>query len=474
MSIIISWLAKMHDMKEERANVEGPNYNLHKLFYDKDNHSKHILLYSNANDAASVNEFAKAINNDFPDHILESVYLKIEDVIDVREIQQKVIPFILQFKHKEIELFISPGTPAMQVSWYLIHLSRIVNTALYQARPAKYTKSGITEFFEVIIDKSDLPLNINQKQILSDRPIEEKYPIHYKSIANVFEKAKMIAETDSVTTLIRGESGTGKDYLAEYIHNNSRRTSKPFLRINCSSFRDELLESRLFGYKKGSFTGAMNDTIGLFETANGGTIFLDEIGDISSYMQQSLLRVLQEKEILPIGSTESKVIDVRIISATNKNLEEMCKSGLFRWDLYYRLSVVELELPSLKSRGTNEIKDLINYFLEEKAIAFDKPKLRISKEALNDLINYSFPGNIRELENLVEGFYVFVKGTITKEDIPLKVKVPTITGNSLLLKDIEKKHIEYVLQKTNNNFTQASKILGIALNTLKNKLRNFK
>lgn len=471
MNIIISWLAKMHDMKEGRANLEGPNYNLHKLFYNVSGHSKHILLYSNVEDTVFVKEFAESVKNDFRDHIIEFVHLKIEDVIDVREIQQKVIPFILKYKAENIELFISPGTPAMQVAWYLIHLSGVANTTLYQARPAKYTKSGITEFFEVTIDKSDLPLNINQKQILSEKPAEEKYPIHYKSIADVFKKAKMIAETDNVTTLIRGESGTGKDYLAEYIHNNSRRAEKPFLRINCSSFRDELLESRLFGHMKGSFTGAMNDTNGLFETANGGTIFLDEIGDISPYMQQSLLRVLQEKEILPIGATESKIIDVRIISATNKNLEEMCKEGDFRWDLYYRLSVVELELPSLKVRGENEIRDLINYFLIEKAIAFNKPKLEISKEALIILINYPFPGNIRELENLIEGFYVFIKGTITEKDIPLKVKFPTLTGNSLLLKDMEQKHIEYVLQRTNNNLTQASKILGIALNTLKNKIK---
>jgi transcriptional regulator with PAS, ATPase and Fis domain len=202
--------------------------------------------------------------------------------------------------------------------------------------------------------------------------------------------------------LILGASGTGKENLSRYIHKNSARQDKPYIAINCSAFSDGLLESRLFGYKKGAFTGADKDTSGLFEQAHEGIIFLDEIGDISPYMQQSLLRVLQEKEIMPLGG-KAKKVDVRVIAATNQNLPKLCEEGKFRWDLYYRLSVVELDLPTLLERGKTDLKQLMEHFLSTKKKELHRPKkLVLDKEAQEILLNYTYPGNVRELENVVQ------------------------------------------------------------------------
>ena len=187
----------------------------------------------------------------------------------------------------------------------------------------------------------------------------------------IYDNAFKVAQADNVTVLITGETGTGKEHLANYIHHNSPRKSKVFIPINCSAFSDNLLESRLFGYKKGAFTDAKEDTKGIFEIANGGSVFLDEIGDISPYMQQSLLRVIQQKEITPIGGTP-RTVDVRIITATNKILSTECSEGRFRWDLYYRLSTVEVKLPALLERGEKEIKLLLEHFIKVKRKVFGR------------------------------------------------------------------------------------------------------
>jgi DNA-binding NtrC family response regulator len=228
----------------------------------------------------------------------------------------------------------------------------------------------------------------------------------------------------------------------------------------------------LFGFKKGAFTGAEKDTLGIFQKADGGTVFLDEIGDISPYMQQALLRVLQEKETTPVGGTPVKV-DVRIIAATNKDLVQQCKNENFRWDLYYRLNVAPLELPSLQERGKDEIKELITFFIKQKKETLKKnDELTLSKKALKLLSDYGFPGNIRELENLIERLYVFSEDEVTVDDIPQFIK-ENDSHKSMLLEVMEKQHIKYVMNLYKGNQTQAAKAMGIALNTLKNKMGKY-
>ncbi|HQO63388.1 MAG TPA: sigma-54 dependent transcriptional regulator, partial [Syntrophorhabdus sp.] len=203
------------------------------------------------------------------------------------------------------------------------------------------------------------------------------------------------------TVLILGETGTGKELVARAIHYNSTRSGEPFLPVNCAALTESLLESELFGYVKGAFTGALKDKLGVFETADGGTVFLDEIGDISPRLQQVLLRVLENGEIQPVGSTARKKVDVRVVAATNKNLEELMKTSLFRADLYYRLNVISLRLPSLLERK-EDIPALANHFLRKYSAENNKTITGISKEALQMLEGYNWPGNVRELENVIE------------------------------------------------------------------------
>lgn len=219
-------------------------------------------------------------------------------------------------------------------------------------------------------------------------------------LLKVIETAKVAAMTPA-TIMIRGESGTGKEIMANAIHNTSKRRNEKFVKINCSSIPEELLESELFGYKEGAFTGARRGgKKGLFQEADGGTLFLDEIGDISPKMQVKMLRTLQEREIMPVGSTEAVPVDVRIISATNKNLEEMVSDGKFREDLYYRLNVFPLFIPPLRQRK-NDMKEIVLYLLNKYDSFYDRSVTEITDEAVNLLKEEEWPGNVRELENVV-------------------------------------------------------------------------
>jgi DNA-binding NtrC family response regulator len=239
------------------------------------------------------------------------------------------------------------------------------------------------------------------KKIFKDE-LENQYKIVGSSQAmkSLVEKLKIVASTDS-TVLVTGESGVGKELFARTVHNLSERRNHHFIPINCGAIPPNLLESELFGYKKGAFTGAYADKTGLFEEANGGTIFLDEIGELPSQVQVKLLRVLQEREIMPIGGTHTKKIDTRIIAATNKDLKAEVAQGEFRKDLYYRLNVITLKIPPLKERK-EDIPLLINYFLAKFSEKYKKNIRGFSENAMTHLIQYSWPGNVRELENIVE------------------------------------------------------------------------
>ncbi|MFA9187579.1 sigma 54-interacting transcriptional regulator [Flavobacterium magnesitis] len=477
MKTLISWVATVHDFSRNPStnqisgiNESGPTFNFHKDFFE---HDRHIILSSAKGDNPDlyIEMLRTVLVKKHTDRTIDIRYLDITDVIDIPQIKTKVEGLLLrECKDDEINIFFSPGTSAMQISWYLIHSSGLLNTKLFQVRPPKYSKSGRAELLQMQILKSSIPSGsvIKEESVVNHK---EEYLIT-DILKPIYDRAEMIAKADQVTTLIYGESGTGKEHLANFIHQKSVRNDKLFIAINCSAFTDELLESRLFGHTKGSFTGANADHKGLFEEAQGGTIFLDEIGDISPYMQQLLLRVIQEKEILKIGDTKEIKINVRIIAATNKDLPILCGQGTFRWDLFYRLAVTELTLPPLRDRGMIEKKVLVDFFIESKRKLFKRSKkLRLGKDVAQFILNYPFPGNVREMENLIENLYVFNNDIVLQETLPTRLLNPT-DEFKLDLKTAEKLHIIKVL-KIAKNKQQASKLLGCVINTLEKKIKDY-
>lgn len=467
--ILISWIAANNDFIEGKGlpNPDGPTSVVHKHFF---NYDYHLLLSGKLNKEKDTPfEFLVNYLRRTYGHEIREQYMNLNDVIDLKEIKAKAEKLLLEHRKDEIEIFVSPGTPTMQVAWYFTHLELGLNTKLFQTRPGKFTKTKLPEKIYVDFERSSITSSLIIKEELTNKPADSKLLIT-NSVKPVYDMAEKVAAADNVTVLILGETGTGKEGLAKFIHENSPRANGPFIAMNCSAMGDSLLESRLFGYVKGAFTDAKEGKDGYFSNANGGTIFLDEIGDISPYMQQSLLRVLQEKEITRIGESKAKKIDVRIIAATNKNLLQMCKENSFRFDLYYRLSVVDLILPTLRERGTKEIEKIFEFILNKKRKEFNKPEPLFSREIKKQLFNYSYPGNIRELENLIERLYAIVEGEVTERNLP-KIFKELSLENSLKLIDVENKHIRKVFEMCNKNGQETCRLLGISYNTLKSKIK---
>lgn len=295
-----------------------------------------------------------------------------------------------------------------------------------------------------------------------------------KPMRNVMSMMDKIIATD-IPVLLLGESGTGKGLIARAIHYNSPRKDRKFITQYCGSLPETLLESELFGYKKGAFTGATADKVGLFEAADGGTFFLDEVGDLTLSIQTKLLRVLQEHKIRRIGDTEDRNVDVRIISATNKILEDEVKKGTFREDLYYRLKVVKIDIPPLRDRK-EDIPILVKYLINNLNIK-NKSVDGISSEAMSVLAQYEWPGNIRELENVIQHAIVMCQGDIISvDDLPPEINNRRIIKRDVFskkLKDIEKEHILNVLSETGYSRKHSAEILGISLRTLQYKLKEY-
>jgi transcriptional regulator with PAS, ATPase and Fis domain len=279
--------------------------------------------------------------------------------------------------------------------------------------------------------------------------------------------------------MISGESGTGKELMARYVHAHSRRCAKPFQAVNCGALHEELLANELFGHEKGAFTGATDARLGIIETANGGTLFLDEIAEMSLGMQVKLLRVIQEREVQRLGATRAIPIDIRLITATHRDLRDEVAAGRFRQDLYFRLDVVELHLPPLTQRR-DDIPLLAFYFLRKHATRMDRPVSDIAPDAMACLLGYDYPGNIRELENIIErGVALAREGSLTLNDLPNslaqhQIHVVRETGGRLpTLAEREADYIRYVLEQCDQNRTQAAKILGIDRVSLWRKLKSM-
>jgi len=307
-----------------------------------------------------------------------------------------------------------------------------------------------------------------------------------RQMKEIIQLSKKIAKSEATTVLLLGESGTGKDLLARAIHNESNRSSKPFVTINCSSVPETLLESELFGHEKGAFTSAHKQKKGLFEIADGGTVFLDEIGEVSLGIQVKLLSIIEYKMFRRVGGTNDINVDIRIIAATNKNLQDSIKKNRFRYDLYYRLKVFQLILPPLKERR-EDIPELIDFFIKGFNIQFRKNIKDVTPEARNLLMQYDWPGNVRELRNVIERAIILQSGDyIGKEDLPCEINLrgPQLTVDDVdlwfqipdegfSLFNIEKKIIEHTLRKVNLNQSKAAKMMGISRDRLRYKMKKY-
>lgn len=290
----------------------------------------------------------------------------------------------------------------------------------------------------------------------------------FSEIVEIIERVK----DNHATILVQGESGTGKELVARSIHYSGKFARAPFIAVNCGAIPENLLEAELFGYTKGAFTGANETRKGFFQAADNGTIFLDEIGNASLAVQGKLLRVLQEKEVTKVGSQKTEKLNVRVIAATNSNLEELIQKKLFREDLYYRLTVVSIVVPPLRERAS-DIHLLVGRFLQKYGVEYRDRLVRISPEALKILERYPWPGNIRELENVVQRAVIMCDGQVDVKHLPeqVKFKIDFSDGPLKSLREVEKEHITKVLASTGNNKTKAAEILGIDRKTLREKLK---
>ncbi|OQX95839.1 hypothetical protein B6I21_03390 [candidate division KSB1 bacterium 4572_119] len=317
-----------------------------------------------------------------------------------------------------------------------------------------------------ILEKKELSSeNINLKIQLKDKFSLDNIIGQSESMQKIYQMVEKVAPRDA-TVLIRGESGTGKELIAQALHQISPRGNGPFIGVNCAALTETLLESELFGHEKGSFTGAEKQKLGRFELANNGTIFLDEVGDISPATQVKLLRVLQNKEIMRVGGEQNIEVDVRTIAATNRDLEEMMKNETFREDLYYRLNVFPIQLPPLRDRR-EDIPDLISHFLKK----HDQPENKIEPKAVTLLMNYDWPGNIRELENIIERMIILAgDDQVTTDLLPPQVLGMSesnatlsmdIPDEGLSIDQVEMDLINNALKKAGGNKSKAAKLLGI-------------
>jgi len=357
---------------------------------------------------------------------------------------------------------------------------KAIKSGAYDFIPKPFDPEHIAIVVKRAAETRNLKLeNIGLKRQLESLPGSGEIIGSSHAMGQVFGMIEKVKNTDG-TVLLTGESGVGKELVARAIHYGSKRARKPFIAINCGALPDELLESELFGYEKGAFTGAVNRKTGLFETADEGTIFLDEVSSISQMMQVKLLRFLQERTFMRLGGKETIGVDARVIAATNEYLKETVDKGAFRKDLYYRLNVLPIDIPPLRERR-EDIPLLIRYFIRKFSLRMDKAVGSIDPDAEELLKRYKWEGNVRELENVVERAVTITdKDFISIDDLTAEIKtvnVLSVDGAAppliLTLSDLERLHIENVLESVNGNKSKAARILGIDYSTLRRKLNSM-
>jgi DNA-binding NtrC family response regulator len=376
---------------------------------------------------------------------------------------------------------LQPDTEVVMITGYATVDSAIsaMKAGAYHYIAKPYKLDEVRKVVKEALEKTRLKHeNKRLKEHLRDFHGKTRLITDNPRMLQILTLAKQVASTDT-NIILTGESGTGKELLANYIHSLSNRASGPMLSINCGVFSEELLSNELFGHEKGAFTGADEVKKGLVESADNGTLFLDEIAEMSPAMQVKLLRVIQEKELMRVGGTEAIKVNVRFITATNRNLQDEVKSGRFRQDLFFRINVVAIHLPPLSERKS-DIPLLAMFFLKKYSTLMDKNVTMISPEVMDTLMLYDFPGNVRELENIIErGIALATDDTIKQEHLPedLRGNIMQIFRKSgsqySTLEELEKSYIEWVLKEKGENRTEAAKELGIDRVSLWRKLKKL-
>jgi len=388
---------------------------------------------------------------------------------------------------KGIELLENLSTAAVQTASIVITAYGSLDTAI------KALRHGASDYILKPGEFDDLLIKVNRlfeikKLIAENRLLRKEVQRNFdfvnlvgksSAMQKIFETIETVADTDS-TVLITGNSGTGKELVARAIHQNSKRKNKPFLAVNCGAISENLIESELFGHKRGAFTGAISDKEGYLKAADGGTLFLDEISEMPLQLQVKLLRVLQEKEITPVGTTYSIPVNVRFLASTNRDLQEEISSGRFREDLFYRLNVIEINIPSLKQRK-EDIPLLIDHFINKYRIELNKSVKGIDKNALRALVNYDWRGEVRELENIIERAVIFSKGDyITTAELPIylqttkEIYIPEKAGSlEDFVKRVEKEFILKTLENNGYDKDKVAKVLDLGLSTLYRKIKEY-
>lgn len=392
------------------------------------------------------------------------------------------------FKHENFDLVLTDlkmaGMDGIQLLNELTQLDSATPVILMTAHGSIETvkealRGGAFDYLEKPLDRAKL-LDVVAKAVSQMRAVDEEII----GVSDAMERVKkMIVKVapSSSTVMIRGESGTGKERIARAIHKASPRAAERFQAVNCAAINENLLESELFGHEKGSFTGAHAEKKGLFEIADRGTLFLDEIGEVSVSMQAKLLRALQEKEITRVGGTRPIKVDVRVLAATNRDLEAMVKDGRFREDLYYRLNVIPINVPPLRQRR-DDIAVLMKYFLRKHGANAARP-MKMSGEAERLILNYSWPGNVRQLESAVERALLLAEGDeITAEDLPVEIRQTAqvegtggfkLPPEGISFEDLERSLIIQAMEQTGWNITRAAKLLGLSFRTMQYRLDKF-
>ncbi len=384
-----------------------------------------------------------------------------------------------------------PGVPGTEIIKKAKDVPVLIMTSYASVRSAvDAMKLGAVDYIAKPFDHDELVLlvertlkhgQLERQNVALKSEIEKSYPVagmvgHSPVMQTVFNQIKKVAPTDS-TVLILGESGTGKELVARALHEQSGRKDAPIVTVNCAAIPESLLESELFGHKKGSFTGADTDRTGLVESADSGTLFLDEIGELSDTAQARLLRVLQNGEIRPVGSETSRQVDIRLISATHRELKQMVQDGQFRSDLYFRLRVLELNLPPLRDRGP-DIPELAKFLLEKACKKFNKPPIALSPDAVESICRYEWPGNVRELENAMERAAILCEqGEISADILAIDNKDGSPVqrpGEKTQNLSLEEYFCQFVLEHQDNlTETELAKRLGISRKTLWERRQRF-
>lgn len=486
-SVLVEIAQKMFgDLKDHKALIAANGYSFEPLVKKlKEQNIGELFLVDFDNKTTSLIERfgGTKIKTDQLSQVLPSIDLLLIYSKDFEPIfEQQQISRMMSRRNNRPLLFVSYLDDSQPDVFEKLNLSDVYNIYYYNKRDLeKIVASNLKEHqkvaavIEQLIDREvdDFIAWVNSREEYRFGNIIGKSP----AMQNILELVARIAQTD-ISVLIDGESGTGKELIARAIHEHSSRAHNPFIVVNCGALPESLLESELFGHVRGAFTGATHNKKGLIEAANHGTIFLDEIGETSLAMQVKLLRFLQEGEIKPVGSHQTQKVDVRLITATNRDLEEMIAQGLFRQDLYYRLNVIQITIPPLREHR-EDILPLAEFFTKRFAEKIHKTIYGIDEEAQRLLCEYDWPGNVRQLENAIERAAALCLGKyLSKADFPANMFKPSATNHhadaaDLSLKNLEKKHIAATLQEFEWNYDLVAKILGIGRTTLWRKMKEY-